>query len=511
MTSNAFNLARTLLIYALALPIALSVGIIVTHNTDFRYWYALGLILALISFPLVAKWHRPLLFLSWNTTIMLFFFPGRPSLWLFAAFLSLLVCMVQRTLVRDMRFVHAPSVVLPVLYILVVIFVTGMLTGGFGLRIFGSSTVGGKGYWMLLGGGAGFLAMLAQRIPREKALLYLRLFFLPSITNGMGYAINFIGPSLWYIFLVFPVDAMPTEGTGMGIARYGGLSVGLLWVFWYFLAKYGILETLESRGLPRIIVLLFVFILILGGGFRSHLILIGLTVLGVSYLEGVFRSRYAPFALISVIAGFSLVIAFADKLPLPIQRSLAVLPIKVDPVARLEAERSSEWRLEMWRMVLPEIPRYFWLGKGLEVSVTELEVSNDLSKRSGDVTESSIVAGNYHSGPLTVLIPFGVWGAIGWLWFLAASLRALYYNYRYGDDVLRKVNRLLLALFAARALMFMVVFGDFRVEFQIFLGIIGFSLALNGGIRRPVRVRAPLVPIRVRTRPPAELVATAPH
>jgi hypothetical protein len=165
----------------------------------------------------------------------------------------------------------------------------------------------------------------------------------------------------------------------------------------------------------------------------------------------------------------------------------------------------------MWRMVLPEIPRYFWLGKGLEVSVTELEVSNDLSKRSGDVTESSIVAGNYHSGPLTVLIPFGVWGAIGWLWFLAASLRALYYNYRYGDDVLRKVNRLLLALFAARALMFMVVFGDFRVEFQIFLGIIGFSLALNGGIRRPVRVRAPLVPIRVRTRPPAELVATAPH
>src|SRR6516225_3278846 len=224
MTSNASNLARSLLIYALALPIALSVGIIVTHNTDFRYWYALGLILALISFPLVVKWHRPLLFLSWNTTIMLFFFPGRPFLWLFAAFLSLVVCLVQRTLVRDMRFVHAPSVVLPALYVLAVIFVTGMLTGGFGLRIFGSSTVGGKGYWMLLGGGAGFLAMLAQRIPSEKSLLYLRLFFLPSITNGIGYAINFIGPSLWYIFLVFPVDAMPTEGGGMGIARYGGLS-----------------------------------------------------------------------------------------------------------------------------------------------------------------------------------------------------------------------------------------------------------------------------------------------
>jgi hypothetical protein len=179
----------------------------------------------------------------------------------------------------------------------------------------------------------------------------------------------------------------------------------------------------------------------------------------------------------------------------------------VDPVAKLEAERSSEWRLEMWRLLLPEIPRYFWLGKGLEVSVTELEVSTDLSTRGGGVTESSIVAGNYHNGPLTVLIPFGIWGALGWLWFLAASFRALYYNRRYGDEMLRKINTLLLALFAAKTALFFVVFGDFRVEFQLFVGIIGFSLALNGGIRKPVRVRAPLVPIRVRTQPQPKLVA----
>jgi len=138
-------------------------------------------------------------------------------------------------------------------------------------------------------------------------------------------------------------------------------------------------------------------------------------------------------------------------------------------------------------------------------------VSNDLSKRVGDVTESSIVAGNYHNGPLTVLIPFGIWGALGWLCLLAASLRALYYNYLYGDEVLRKTNTLLLAVFAAKTIIFFVVFGDFRVEMPLFLGIIGFSLALNGGIRKPVRVRAPMVPIRVRAQPPAELVASAPH
>jgi hypothetical protein len=512
MTSNASNLARSLLIYALALPIALSVGIIVVHNTDFRYWYALGLILALIAFPLVVKWHRPLLFMSWNTTIMLFFFPGHPFLWLFAAFLSLLVCLVQRTLVRDMRFIHAPSVLLPLLYLSVVIFATGLLTGGFGLRIFGSSKVGGKGYWMLLGGVAGFLAMLAQRIPPEKVLLYLRLFFLSSLTNGIGYAINFIGPSLWYIFLVFPVDAMPTEGGSSAIARYGGLSVGLLGAFWYLLARYGILDLLDKKQFGKMFLLLCVVVLTLGGGYRTNLILMGLTLLVLGYLEGLFRSKYAPLVTFSALGAFALLVLFADKLPLPIQRSLAVLPIRVDPLARLEAERSSEWRLDMWRMLLPEIPRYLWLGKGLEVSVTELDVSNDLSKTGfGSVTESSIVAGNYHNGPLTVLIPFGIWGGLGWLWFLAASLRALHYNHRYGDEMLRKLNALLLALFVAKTTLFMVVFGDFRVELPMFVGIVGFSLALNGGIRKPVRMRAPLVPIRVRSQPPAKLFTEPSH
>jgi hypothetical protein len=87
----------------------------------------------------------------------------------------------------------------------------------------------------------------------------------------------------------------------------------------------------------------------------------------------------------------------------------------------------------------------------------------------------------------------------------------LYCNYRYGDEMLRKINTLLLALFAAKTIIFFVVFGDFRVEMPLFLGLTGFSLALNGGIRKPVRVRAPLVPIRVRTQPPAKLVPEPSH
>lgn len=506
MTSSNSNLAKSLLIYALALPFALYIGWLVgqlrnNFVEDYLTWYQLGIFVAFLAFPLVVKWHRPLLFLSWNTTIVLFFFPGRPYLWLAAAFLSLVVSVVQRTLLREMRFIYAPSVLLPVLYLLAVIFATGLLTGGFGLHIFGSSKVGGKPYWILLAGAAGFLAMLAQRIPQEKVLLYLRFFFLGSLTNGIGYAINFVGPSLWYIFLIFPIDIVPGE-EGTGIARYAGLSTALLGVFWYLLARYGILELLEKKQFGKMLLLLSVFILTLGGGFRTFLILMGIVVLLLAYFEGFFRSKYAPVGVCAVLLSCGVLVPFADRLPLPIQRSLAVLPIRLDPKARLEAERSSEWRLEMWRVVLPEIPRYFWLGKGLEVAVNELEVSSDLSHRGlADSAESHIVSGNYHNGPLTVLIPFGIWGAMGWLWFIGASIRALYCNFCYGDERLRKVNALMLALFIGRALIFFVVVGDFRVEFPLFTGMLGLSLALNGGIRRPVRVKAPLVPIRVRPEP----------
>ena len=56
-----------------------------------------------------------------------------------------------------------------------------------------------------------------------------------------------------------------------------------------------------------------------------------------------------------------------------IQRSLAVLPlIPIDPVVRMDAEASSEWRMQMWRDVVPQIPQYLIVGKGYAFSATEL-------------------------------------------------------------------------------------------------------------------------------------------
>ncbi len=69
---------------------------------------------------------------------------------------------------------------------------------------------------------------------------------------------------------------------------------------------------------------------------------------------------------------------------------------------------------------------------------------------------------------------------IGFVWFLAAALRVLYQNYRFGDPNLKRINTCLLVMFAARVVLFIFVFGSLYSDLCIFTGLIGFSVSLNG-------------------------------
>jgi hypothetical protein len=179
-----------------------------------------------------------------------------------------------------------------------------------------------------------------------------------------------------------------------------------------------------------------------------------------------------------------------------VQRTLSVLPLDVNPTARMEAENSNEWRLQMWKALLPEIPQYLWFGKGLAVNEQESTLAGMAARGGIDLNYSAAMAiGDYHSGPLTTIIPFGIWGMLALIWFLAASIRALYYNHRYGEDYLKKINTFLLAYFTARTIYFFTVFGSLYSDLPTFMGVIGLGLALNGGIRKPVRVRYAAKPL----------------
>lgn len=493
--SNVPGSARAVLVYALILPLALVLGYVLANPMTVSSAGTVMIVLSVLALPLALKWHHQTMFLSWGMTAVLFFLPGSPPFWLVMAFLSLTLSLVQRALSREKQFILEPSLTWPLVFLTFVVLVTAELTGGFGMRMFGSDVVGGKRYVWIFAGIAGYAAMCGQRIPGNKAFLYLGLFFLGSLTDAIGTLVPFGPPELYWLALVFPVsslevasahDLSPVFLGSQSVTRFFGLTVASLSLLCYLLGRQG-MRGLMSKPLKFSV---FTTILILGslGGFRSFFILAALTCLLVFYFEGLFRSRYLAWMALAFIFFGALLVVFSEQLPLSLQRTLSFLPLKIDPAARFDAEVSSEWRLQMWNIVLPEVPKHLWLGKGLGIDAEQLALTSELLGRSmASSQEVAMLAGDYHSGPLTVLIEFGIWGFIGWLWFLGAGARALYLNFRHGDGHLKAVNTLLLAYFIARIVFFFVVFGSFYNDVPQFCGILGLGISLNHGIRRAKR------------------------
>jgi len=227
------------------------------------------------------------------------------------------------------------------------------------------------------------------------------------------------------------------------------------------------------------------------GGFRSTPITLVLLLFFLFWFEGLFRSRLMPaFALVAVL-GLAICLPLIEKMPLMVQRSISFLPIEVSLEARQSAEHSSEWRLKMWEEVLPTVPQYLLLGKGYSISVREFEATQqELEFNASATSAGASLASDYHSGPLSLIITLGAFGALAFLWFLGASYRVLLHNYRYGDPQLRQANTFLLAYFLTKAIFFFLVFGSFQNDLVIFTGMIGLSVTINGGMRRPEKSTA---------------------
>jgi hypothetical protein len=102
------------------------------------------------------------------------------------------------------------------------------------------------------------------------------------------------------------------------------------------------------------------------------------------------------------------------------------------------------------------------------------------------------MAGDYHNGPLSTLIPFGIWGAITFVWFMLAGLRVLYRNFKYGDPQLRIFNTYLLAEYVTHMISYFFIFGAYTNDIFGFAKSIGFSIAINGGALGPQRQLRPV-------------------
>jgi hypothetical protein len=331
----------------------------------------------------------------------------------------------------------------------------------------------------------GYFAIISRRIPPQRAGLYAALFFGGTATMAIASLPGVINPVFNFLFLFFPVESMASLTDSNSVvgpvgppARIFGLASLGLAVFCLMLARYGMRGLLDLRNPWR----LGVFCLSVGismfAGFRSAFILFVMTFAFLFYLERLHRTWLLVPVIFVLLTGGGLLVLVASRLPFAVQRSLAFLPIPLDPVAKMDAQGSTGWRLQMWMDVVPEIPRYLILGKGYSFN------ANDQARARGNM-ESFELVGDYHSGPLSVILPFGIFGSIAFVWLLLAAGRVIYQNYKFGDPAFHNINIFLFAYFVVKAIFFFIIFGSLHSDLPLFLGLLGLSISLNGGVVKP--------------------------
>ena len=450
-----------------------------------------GVLLLVLTTPLFLRYYHPWLLATWNMSAVMFFLPGNPQLWMAMTAIGLTIALLQYILSRQHGLISVPSMTWPLIVLGVVVVLTAQATGGIGLKSFGSDVYGGKRYFLIILAILGYFAIVSRRIPPKKAYLYTALFFLGSGTMAIGSLAGTLPSNFNFLFLVFPVESLSFMSvvTSSVMTRSWGLALLSLGMFCAMLAKYGARGILDLQRPYRLFIFLGIIFIGLLGGFRSILIIYVLTFGMLLYLEGMLRTRILPAIILTVILSGALLTAFATKLPLSVQRTFAFLPIRIDPIAKLDADASTKWRLNMWRNVMPDIPKYLLVGRGYLFSGSEDFMVRFKNPEEG--SQGSELVGDYHNGPLSVILPFGLAGVFAFLWFLFAGAKVLYRNYCYSSPEYRVLNTFLFAYYIARVIFFMGVFGSLYSDLALFTGLVGLSASLNGGRLQPETVPQP--------------------
>ena len=494
--NNAPALVRSLITYAICVPLAMFIGytlVNLTNTMDYQSFGIVGVLAAFLIFPLLMRWHYELLIFSWGAPISLFFLPGRPNLFTAMAVISLSISVVERILSRDRHFIPAPSVKWSLLVMLAVIYITAKLTGGFGLRSFGSDVFGGKKYVNLIIGILSFFALTARTIPKEKAIFYVALFCAGSFLNIFSDFYTLVPGPLHFIYLVLPgnpgtLDTLGNSNMDWTTSRLTGFSGTGYAMFTWMIFRYGVRGVFMAGKLWRPVIFTLSFVMVFLGGFRNNIIGCVEIFAALFFMERMYRTRLLlPLVMAGIVAS-AVLVPLASHLPVNFQRALSFLPVNISMEARLSADNSSEWRLAMWNALLPQIPEHLLLGKGYSFSSETYDevMTKDNSFKVIDPAQQGLaLASDFHSGPISVILPFGIWGVLAWLWFWAAGFHVLWRNYRYGDPAIQQLNRYLIATFVMGCIGFLFIYGDMVLGVPGFGGLIGLSLALNHGICRP--------------------------
>jgi len=487
--TNPAAAMRMLITYAVCIPVAIIVGYMLTNPLDYGTLGFFGLIAAILISPFFIKWHYQMLVFSLGSPIICFFLVGKPPFFQVMVAVSLVIAITERILNSDKRLVSVPMMTAPLLFLAGVLYMTAELTGGIGLHSLGGGAGGGRKYLEAFTGVGMFFALTSRTIPPQRRNFYLMLYMLPGLLSIISDMFPYLPSPLNKINLLIPPSGINADATSLASTRFSSLAHAMNVGVYFMLARYGMRGIFSAMNPGRLLVFAVMFAVSLMGGYRNIFIGTFMTMGLMFIFEGMHRTRLMPLAVMAGVVFATLLVSFSQQMPFTIQRSMSFLPLKWDPEVVISADGSAEWRYRMWRDLWPKVPEYLLLGKGYTISEQDYNYIGQGAFVGGvqlDNSQQSLaISSDYHSGPLSTLIPFGIWGAIGMLWLMAASLYVLYRNYRYGEEAMRTLNTFLLVSTLSGIIGFFFIFGAFHSAIGGYAMAAGFSIAMNGRVAGP--------------------------
>jgi hypothetical protein len=331
----------------------------------------------------------------------------------------------------------------------------------------------------------GYFALTSRRIAQERADFFSATYFLSGLTAMVPNLAYFAGiNAVYYLFPSIMVSEQIIGDASIEpyLARMNGLTFASMAFYCWLFGRYGFKGLFDINRPWRAGMFFLACFGCFFTGYRSYLILFILTAAMQFCLEGLLQPRVVLVGSVTMLLACLVILPQADKLPLVVQRSISFIPgIPLNPLVKASADGSTDWRLRMWQAILPMVPKYLLVGKGYTFDPGEQILAGEAARRHQDQDYGgALYSGDYHNGPLTLIVPLGIWGMAAFLWFLVAAWRYLYRNYRYGPPGLHRINTFLLAYFSARIVYFFCVFGMFPSDLFNFTGVVGLAVCFNG-------------------------------
>ncbi|WFB36430.1 O-antigen ligase family protein [Kiritimatiellota bacterium B12222] len=357
---------------------------------------------------------------------------------------------------------------------------------GAGLRFLGDENWGGMRYVLLILSCCIFLNANFVSLTEKQwkialffsFLLGLLPFFAELIFIFSGGKITF-----HYHFIEFASSTIHNLGTTL----LGGEGVGRL-------------QTARQGGEMLILIALgFVFVHNKKRVFTTLIVvLLGLALIGLSgHRLGLIRAvaiiwvflaiqnrhqiwKYIILSSLCLVSGVLLMYLVAPLLPLTAQRMISFLPgVQIDIIAESSAHNTTEWRINLWRYALTEIPDYLFVGKGLTFPA-HIREDLILAGHTEYVKFWAVETVAYHNGILSLLIAMGLSGLIfGTCFLILVAVRYTKAMFSTWEDLrLKNLYAVLFSLFIVDLGVYYTLYGDVQQSFPLLL----FNSAMLEGL-----------------------------